>query len=160
MIKLLGMLSVFTASLVMGFILAKELGERTKALKEIYQSAIHIKSELEYRSADICDCFNRRGKLFKEAYKYIQSESLLPCEALKKATDEAMYLKDEDRAVINSYAENLNAEDLGGQIANVNLFLENLRLCIRDAEEEYHSKNRLYKSGGAIAGLGFIILLL
>ena len=90
MVKLLGMLSVFTASSVMGFIMAGELGERTKMLKDIYQSATHIKSELEYRGADICDCFNRRGKLFSIAYKYIKSEGLLPAEALKKAADEAV----------------------------------------------------------------------
>ena len=160
MVKLLGMLSVFTASSVMGFIMAGELGERTKMLKDIYQSATHIKSELEYRGADICDCFNRRGKLFSIAYKYIKSEGLLPADALKKAADEAVHLKATDRTVIAAYADNLKVEDLGGQLANVRLFLENLRLCIQDAEEEYRSKNRLYKSGGAIAGLGFIILLL
>lgn len=160
MVKLLGMLSVLAASVIMGFIMAGELHERTKTLKEIYQSAIHIKTELEYRGADICDCFNRRGKLFNKAYKYIKSEGMLPSEALKKASCETNYLKEADRAIIDTYAENLASEALSGQIANVNLLLENLRLSIRDAEEEYRSKNRLYKSGGAIAGLGFIILLL
>lgn len=160
MVKTLGMISVLTASVVMGFILAGELGERTKMLKEIYQSAIHIKAELEYRGADIQECFNRRGRLFKTAYSYLTCEGITPTEALKKACFETMYLKDDDRTIINAYADNLDAEDLGGQLANVKLFLENLRICIRDAEEEYHSKNRLYKSGGAIAGLGLIILLL
>ena len=160
MVKLLGMLSVLAAFVVMGFVMARELCARVKALKDIYQSAIHIKSELEYRGADICDCFNRRGKLFSQAYKYIKDNSLSPTEALKKAAGENAYLKIEDCAVIDAYADILNAEYIAGQIANVNLFLENMRLCIREAEEEYQSKNRLYKSGGAIAGLGVIILLL
>lgn len=160
MVKIMGMLSVLTASCVMGFIMAGELGKRTRALEEIYRSAIHIKTELEYRGADINDCFNRRGELFARAYEYLHQEGILPCDALKRACKEALYLKEDDRAAINTYADNLNCEDIGGQIANVNLLLENLRLCIRDSEEEYRSKNRLYKSGGVIAGLGFIILLL
>lgn len=160
MVRLLGMLAIFTASSVMGFIMAGELNERTKVLKEIYQSAIHIKSELEYRGADIKECFNRRGELFRAAYKYLQEYNLLPCEALKKACDETKCLKEEDRAAIYTYADKLDAEDLGGQIANVKLFLENLRQCIKSSEDEYQLKNRLYKSGGTIAGLGFIILLL
>lgn len=160
MVKIMGMLSVLTASCAMGFVMAGELGKRTKSLEEIYRSAVHIKTELEYRGADINDCFNRRGRLFAQAYKYLQKEDILPCEALKRACKEALYLKDEDRAVINTYADNLNCEELGGQIANVKLLLESLRMCIRDSEEEYRSKNRLYKSGGVIAGLGFIILLL
>lgn len=159
MIKLLGITAVFVASSVMGFIMAGELNERTKVLKEIYQSAVHIKSELEYRGADIKECFNRRGKLFKLAYKYLE-EGLLPASALKKACREIKCINDEDRAVINTYADNLNAEDLGGQIANVKLLLENLRICIRSSEEEYKTKNRLYKSGGVITGLGIIILSL
>ena len=159
MIKLMGMISVFMASSVMGFIMAKELNERTRCLKEIYDSAIHIKSELEYRGADVADCFRRRGRLFKIASIYID-EGILPADALKKACRDLNELNEADCLVINAYAENLYAEDIGGQIANVNLFLENLRGCIRNSEEEYHTKNRLYKAGGAIAGMGIIILLI
>lgn len=160
MVKLLGMLSVLISAIGIGFVMAKELNDRTKALKEIYQSATSIKTELEYRGADICDCFNRRGVLFSNAYKYIKAEGYLPAEAVKKAAAEISCLKKEDIEAVNLYADNLYTEDLGGQIANINLFLERLRGCIRQSEEEYNNKNRLYKSGGAIAGLGFIILLL
>lgn len=160
MVKLLGMISVLTASVIMGFVMANELGERAKALKEIHEAAIHIKTELEYRAADICDCFNRRGKLFSLAYKYITEEGLLPADALNKAICDTPFLTDDDQDVIKAYADNLNKEDIGGQIANTSLLIENLRLKIKEAEDEYRSKSRLYKSGGAIAGLGFIILLL
>ncbi|MBQ6794558.1 MAG: stage III sporulation protein AB [Clostridia bacterium] len=159
MIKLMGMISIFIASSVMGFIMAKELNERTLCLKEIYDSVIHIKSELEYRGADVADCFRRRGRLFKTASIYLD-EGMLPADALKKACGDLKELNEADRSVINAYAENLYAEDIGGQIANVNLFLENLRGCIRNSEEEYHTKNRLYKAGGTIAGMGIIILLI
>ena len=148
------------ASLMMGFIMAGELGERCRELKDIYQSAIHIKTELEYRGADICDCFNRRGRLFSKAYRYITDDALMPPDAIKEACRREKLLKDDDKAVIFAYAENLNKEDLGGQIANVSLLIENLRLRIKDAEEEYASKSRLYKSGGLLTGLGFIILIL
>lgn len=160
MLKLFGMLTVLTSSLMMGFVMARELRERTKLLRDIHQSAIHIKTDLEYRAPDICECFCRRGKLFSLAHAYMTKESLLPREALAKAADKLNFLSKEDKEVINMYADNLEQEDLGGQIANVSWLIENIALRIKDSEAEYQSKNRLYKSGGAIVGLGVVILLL
>lgn len=160
MVKFFGMISVLISSILTGFLMAKDLSERTKALREIYRSATHIKTELEYRAADICECFRMRGELFSSAHSYIQNEGYLPQDALKKAAEDMGALIKEDREVIFAFAENLNKEDVNCQIANTALLLENIRARIRDAENEYIMKNRLYKSGGAIVGIGFIILLL
>ncbi len=149
-----------TSSILTGIMMANELKERTKTLKEIHQMAIHIKTDLEYRAPDICDCFRYRGKLFSRAYELITRDAYLPCEAVKKAATEIISLKKDDIEIINAYAENLNCEDIGGQIANVNWLIENTRKLISDAVTEYEAKSRLYRSGGVIAGFGFIILLL
>lgn len=160
MLKLLGMITILASSFIMGFIMAQELKDRTKLLREIHQTAIYIKTDLEYRAADISDCFAGRGRLFSAAQDFISEESLLPKDALIKACDKLKQLTKEDKDVIHIYAENIDQEDVGSQIANISWLIENLVLRIRDAEDEYQTKNRLYKSGGAIVGLGFIILLL
>jgi stage III sporulation protein AB len=160
MVKILGMFAVLISSVITGLLMANNLSERIKALKDIYQCATHIKTELEYRAADICECFKRRGTLFSRAHSYIVNDGLLPSEALKKAAEEQELLNKNDKEIIFQFAENLNKEDVDGQIANTALFLENIKARIKDAEGEYLMKNRLYKSGGAIVGIGLIILLL
>ena len=160
MVKILGMVAVLISSVLTGFLMAKNLSERIGELKDIYQCATHIKTELEYRAADICECFKRRGTLFSLAHSYIVNDGLLPSEALKKAAEEQELLNKNDKEIIFQFAENLNKEDVDGQIANTALFLENIKARIKDAEGEYLMKNRLYKSGGAVVGIGLIILLL
>lgn len=148
-----------TAGASTGFIMAKELNERTKTLKEIEQGAINIKSELKYRASEFTDCFNHRGKVFDNAATYIR-EGMLPDNALKKACEETDFLKKEDKDIIFSYADNLSAEDIGGQLANIDWLIDNLRKKIKESEEECASKGRLYKSCGILAGLGVVIFLL
>lgn len=160
MLKIIGIVAVVASSVATGFIMAKDLNERTKSLKDIYQSAINIKSELEYRAPVLEECFRGRGRLFSKAWKYISENSLSPKEALRKACDEAVYLKRDDREIIYSYIENLFVEDIGGQISNISWLIDAMRLQIKEAEAEYTSKGRLYKSGGALAGIGLVILLL
>lgn len=160
MLKILGLITILVSSVIMGFIMANELNERTKTLRDIKQSATGIKSDLEYRASDICECFKLRGNMFGKASKYIADSNLFPTEALIRACEELNYLHKEDKEIIFSYAKNLSAEDIGSQINNINWLIENITIKIKESEAEYSSKNRLYKSGGALLGLGFIILLL
>lgn len=159
MIKILGAAAVFLSCAAAGQIMARELYERTKLLKELEQSAIYIKSELEYRTPVFEECFRGRGRLFSKAAKYI-GMNMNPKEALKKAARETEKLRDEDRELIYDYADGLDAEDVGAQTANVSLLITRLECRIREAEEERGIKSRLYKSGGALAGIGLVILLL
>lgn len=160
MIKIFAVGLVMLSSCMTGFILAKDLNERVKVLKEIKQMAIYIKSDFEYRSPMLADCFEHRGSLFGKASRYMEEGALLPEEALKKSADELKSITKEDRTVIYSFADNLSIEDVNGQIANVKWLIETLEKRIKEAEYEYTTKGRLYKSTGALTGLGIVILLL
>lgn len=160
MVKFLGMFAIMVSAVMMGLVMANELKERIKALKQVQQMAIHIKTDLEYRSPDICECFRSRGELFSTAHDLIINHAYTPEAAVKKAAGEISSFKKEEVSVIASYANNLKCEDIGGQIANVSWLIENIGKIIKTAEAEYESKSRLYRSGGVMVGFGFIILLL
>lgn len=159
MYKILGLVSILSASVITGFVMANELKDRLKLLKEIHQNAIYIKSELEYRAPDLEECFKGRGVLFSKAYAYIE-KGCLPMDALIKACNDLKSLSKEDREIITLFAENLRAEEVNGQISNIEWFINSMNERISFAHEEYKTKGRLYKSSGALLGLGFMILFI
>ena len=159
MIKILGAISVVAASFAIGFEMTKELSERIKFLKECEQYAVYIKSELLYRSPVFEECFRGRGRIFSNASKYIE-KGLSPCEALKRAVNEARLLNSGDKEIFYAYAAGMSSEETGGQIANVSLLITRLEERIKEAESEKSVKGRLYRSGAVLAGCGLVILLL
>jgi stage III sporulation protein AB len=159
LVKLMGGAAVVLSSAMTGIIMTKELGERTKLLREIHKYALYIKSDMEYRSPVFEECFRCRGRLFSAAAKNI-SEGMSPKDAVKKAAAEAYALREEDREILFSYADGLEAEEQGGQEANISLLISRLEESIKDAEREQGTKGRLYSSGGVIAGIGLVIILL
>lgn len=160
MIKITGIILVVAASVLTGIIMAKDLSKRTKLLKDIRQSAIFIKSDMEYRAPVLEDCFKNRGILFGTAAEYAQNNNCLPKDALKITLDSMSYLKKEDKDIVMSFADNLDTEDIGSQLANVSWLIDALNGKIREAENDFVTKGRLYKSGGVLAGIGLLILLL
>ncbi len=159
MIKLTGALTVCFASVMAGALMAKELGDRAKLLREIQQYAIYIKCDMEYRMPVFEECFRARGPVFGTAAKYIK-EGVPPREALKKSVSGTHKLRDEDRELLYAYADALDAEDVSGQISNVSLLISRLGESIREADRERGAKGRLYRSGGVLAGIGLVIILL
>lgn len=158
-IKLTGALIVCFASVTAGGLMAKELGERVKLLRETEQYAIYIKCDMEYRAPVFEDCFRARGPLFGTASKYIK-DGMLPKDALKKSIDNMQRLREEDREILCAYADSLDAEEVSGQISNIALLISRLKENIREAEKERGAKGRLYRSGGVLAGIGLVIILL
>ncbi|MBQ7976939.1 MAG: stage III sporulation protein AB [Clostridia bacterium] len=160
MIRIFGVTLILTSSVLTGIILAKDLNERVALLKDIRQAAIYIKSDFEYRAPILSECFENRGILFGKAAVYAKENNVLPKDALKKTVDEIKFLCSEDKDAIYSFADNLSQEEIGGQIANITWLIDTLEKRIKDAETEYKTKGRLYKSGGALTGIGLVILLL
>lgn len=158
-LKFMGAAAVISSAAMAGFVMSGELRERIDILREIQQSAVYIKSEIEYRSPVFEECFRRRGRLFSKASEYI-GEGLSPSAALKKSADETARLTAEDKEIIYSYADGLDAEEVNGQTANVSLLISHLGEDIREAEAQMRAKGRLYRSGGVLAGIGFVIILL
>lgn len=160
MVRLIGIIAVTASSVMTGIFMSKELKGRVELLKEIHQSAIYIRSDLEYRAPTLEECFKDRGELFSKAYEFINESSVMPEAALKKACETLGFLNREEKELIFSFAENLSKEDVTSQIANVEWFTAGIEERIKNAENEYATKGRLYRTGGMLAGMGILIFLL
>ena len=69
-------------------------------------------------------------------------------------------LKREDREQLGVLGESLGYLDLEMQLSSIELYLEQLEIRIRDAQESLTGKQKLYQSLGVAGGIFLVILLL
>ena len=69
------------------------------------------------------------------------------------------HLKREDREQLAGLGEVLGYLDLEMQLSSMELYLEQLELRIREAQEAAQTKQRLYQSLGVAGGIFLVILL-
>lgn len=160
MLKILGAVMVISASTLFGFFNERKLYKRVMVLNDIYSFSICIKSDFEYRAPFLYECFENRGLLFGNAANLMKQHDLLPKDALVQSAEELKELNDGDRESVFSFANNLSAENVESQIANISHFISLIEKKINDAEAELKTKGRLYKSAGILTGIGIVILLL
>lgn len=160
MYKMLGLILVMSASVLTGITMSESLKDRVNCLKNIHQSSIHIKTDFEYRAPALEECFKGRGVLFSKAYDYIHNENYTPEHAVKEACRKINCIDKDDADIINTFSENLNAEDIAAEIANITWFITRIEERVRQAESEYRTRGKLYRSGGILTGLGIMIFLL
>ena len=105
------------------------------------------------------ECFKESGGIFKDAAEYIE-KGLAPKEALKKAVSDCAMLTDKDKDVFISFADGFDADSCDGQIANTELFYENITLRIEDARKEHKTKGKLSIEGSILMGTALVLLLI
>ena len=104
------------------------------------------------------ECFKESGGILKEASRYIE-KGLAPKEALKKAALDCSVLTEKDKDIFISFADGFDADSCEGQIANTELFYENITLRIENAREELKTKGKLSIEGSILMGTALVLLL-
>ena len=69
------------------------------------------------------------------------------------------HLKKGDKEQLGSLGEVLGYLDLEMQLSSIDLYLDQLELCIREAQEAAQTKRKLYQSLGVAGGIFLVILL-
>jgi len=99
---------------------------------------------------------------FFEAAVENLKEGMCADEAWTKAVKEnisATSLNSEDEVIIISFGKMLGSSDLEGQIKNIRLTVNQLRIQEQKAEELRSKNEKMYKNLGVLFGLAIIILL-
>ncbi len=104
-------------------------------------------------------CFKESGGIFKEAAEYIE-KGLAPKDALKKAVSDCAVLTVKDKDMFISFADGFDADSCEGQIANTELFYENITLAIEDARSELKTKGKLSVEGSILMGIALVLFLI
>ena len=80
-------------------------------------------------------------------------------EAVRKTAEDAGYRK-EDLPLLLRLSEVLGTSDVDGQIKGIELMERELEASYEEAQAEQKTKGKLYRSLGALAGAGVVVLLL
>ena len=167
LIKWMLYMAVFGTSTAIGIVLSKRYQKRVEELKD-FKSAFNIlKTKMRFTYTPLREIFtdiskNLHGKIgivFEKASSYIEERDA------KLAWEDAinsieLNITKEDKEVILGLGKLLGKTDVEGQISEIDLCLTFLEGQIEKAESEKEKNAKLYKSLGAIAGIGIIIILL
>ncbi len=176
MIKITGMIMVVASLTMIGFKLSMRLSCRFENLKYIKKMLLLLKGEIKYKNSMIEEAFagmadNAFDKNPDNPYAlFLQnlSESLknrcdrsykdIIANNIKKLQQE-VYLRDADIVRFSDFLENLGYLDKEMQIANIDLYLEEIEISLSEALSDIKRNGRLYKLTGAAAGI-FICLFI
>lgn len=163
MIKLMGAVMVGASCGYFGFRMSMSLKRRMENLSDIAVSLELLESEISFGQSRLTRAFERvdRNGLFKLAASRI--EELGINKAWRAAVEESrtkMCLTDSDADTLLMLGKNLGKTDTDDQLKHIKYIKKIIEGLSREAREEYKRLGKMYRSGGVLAGLMLIIILI
>lgn len=169
LLKIIGSLIVLISSSLLGFSHAKTYAKRPIELKvlqtllQIFENEISFLSNvLEDAFMKVSRCSDSKVAAFFEGAAKNLNEGFCASEAWEMAVRDNIKntsLNSEDEGIIISFGKILGSSDLEGQIKNIHLTLNLLKIQEQKAEELKAKNESMYKNLGVLGGLAIIILL-
>ncbi len=170
--KLIGGIIIITASCLIGFALARDCIRRPTDLRRLQVLLQMLDNEISYLSNLLTDSFRKisgssQGGIYDffrdTADKLEKDIGLSACEAWEMTVKNNIYktgLNKEDEEILLSFGKMLGSSDIDGQINNIKITANRLKLQESKAEEKRAKNEKMYKSLGALGGLAIVIILI
>lgn len=170
MIKLLFSLGCVLLCTACGAALSNELSQRRSILETLLKDIRSIRGWIAFERIPLYALFQRLdesslSQLWSLAAKraeenedgFAEAWSLL----IKREKNELLSpLSEEETEILLEIGERLSSiSQLDGQMKQIDMTLERLTLCAREAKDEMLKKSRLLQSLGAMGGLALVIVL-
>lgn len=172
LLKILGSLLVISASSFLGYIYSRDCSKRPQDLRDL-QGMLHIfENEISFMSNLLIDAFEKVYKsssseaacIFEAAFHNLRKDDGLSAfHAWEKAVKENIKktaLNEEDEKILVSFGQMLGNSDLDGQINNIRLTINHLKLQEQKAEESRKKYETMYMTLGMLGGITIVIVLL
>lgn len=171
-LKILGSFIVLAASSMMGFAMARDCARRPQQLRELQGILQMFENEITYLSNVLSEAFEKiclvssseTTVFLKETIKNIKHGPVNNTyEAWEKAVRENIRktaLNKEDEKTLISFGKMLGNSDLEGQIKNIRLTMNQLRMQEEKAEESRKKNESMFKNLGILGGLAVVIILM
>jgi stage III sporulation protein AB len=163
---------VITASGFLGYYFSLDCSKRPGQLRVLQGLLQMLENEMCFLSSLLTDSFEKISRssdsavtlLFSDTVKILSSsDGLNASEAWEKAVRNNIKntsLKKEDEEILVSFGKMLGASDLEGQIKNIRLTLNQLKMQEQKAEESKKKNESMYRSLGILGGLALVIILI
>ncbi|MDQ2085300.1 stage III sporulation protein SpoIIIAB [Herbivorax sp. ANBcel31] len=170
-VKILGCLIVFISSSLLGHIYSRKCSKRPNELRTLQAMLQMFENEISFLSNKLSDAFYKIyngnestvSNFFKSTVKNLCKEpGISASKAWKSAVESNIKntsLDKEDEQIIISFGKMLGTSDLEGQIKNIRMTLNQLKLQEEKAEEFRKKNEAMYRNLGILGGLAIIIIL-
>jgi len=170
--KLAGSVIVILSCTFLGFVLSNDCKRRPQQLRELQSLLQMFENQITYLSDVISEAFERISRVgcsetcifFSKTVEILKKERAISAsEAWELAVRQNIKktsLNMEDEEIIAAFGKMLGSSDLEGQVKNIRLTLEHLKLQEEKAEESRRSNEKMYRSLGILGGIAVVIVLL
>ncbi len=163
MVKVIGAVMTGFACGYLGFRLSMTMKTRLKNLIDIYTSLEMLESEINFSVNKLKKAFERidRNGLFLSAAENMEKDG-----AKKAWTDavnknkERLCLTDADSDILLVLGKSIGRTDTDDQLKNIKYVKSMINAQKDAAQAEYKRFGKLYSSGGVLAGLMAVIILI
>ena len=171
MIKGIGALLILASAAGIGVSFGNDLKGRCMELRMLKQMIYMLRGEIKYTKTPLPEAFASIAVRMREPFGSFLEELAeqmghpgkgsfgeLWQERIKTRLS-GTHLKREDKEQLGGLGEVLGYLDLEMQLSSIDLYLEQLELGIREAQEAARTKQKLYQSLGVAGGIFLVILL-
>ncbi|ABN52079.1 MAG TPA: stage III sporulation protein AB [Hungateiclostridium thermocellum] len=171
LLKIIGSLIVFMSSSLLGYMYSRRCSKRPAELRALQGYLQMFETEISFMSNVLKDAFTKIymyddssvAVFFKGTVEALENDTGITAgEAWAKAVKENIKntsLNKEDEEIIISFGKMLGSSDVEGQIKNIRLTINQLKLQEQKAEELRAKNEAMYRNLGILGGLAIIIIL-
>ncbi|MCX8129018.1 MAG: stage III sporulation protein SpoIIIAB [Clostridia bacterium] len=170
-LKVIGSLIIILASSFLGYSFSRDCSKRPQELRALQTMLKMFENEIIFLSNILSDAFEKISRsnksqaadFFRNTVEILKNEkSLNASDAWEKAVKNSIgktSLNREDEEILVSFGRMLGSSDVEGQIKNIEMTVNQLKLQEYKAEEAKKKYETLYKTLGVLGGLTIVIVL-
>lgn len=145
---------------MIGLMKAQNLKKREQMLLEIQKLLLRFRTGISFSSKTVSELIseNRANPLCAAA---ASSGSFIfdPCGALGRAAKEQLQTE-KDKKLLSDFAAGLGTSDTEGQLKHIELYAGLLKENIKEAQEDYRNKSKLFTALGLFSGATICLVLI
>ncbi len=160
-LKLSGAVALLLSGLFCGIFLSDRLRRRRDLIRAFIELLSGLKTSIRYNSGELISLIKASAPNYIREFFMTDSvdfDFYWRNSVLK--IPKAYALKSGDYELLYGFGKNLGATDIAGQIEHIELYTEFFKRALKNAEDEYRTKGRLYKTLGFFAGASLSIMLI
>lgn len=172
LLKIIGSVLVVAASSIIGYIFSRDCGKRPQDLRILQGLLQMFENEISFLSNVLTDSFEKIHRasncevsnIFKETADNLKRNNSLNAsqaweDSIRKNI-KGTALNTEDEEILISFGKMLGKSDVEGQIKNIRLTVNQLKIQEQKAEDSRKKNESMYRYLGILGGLALVIVLI
>jgi stage III sporulation protein AB len=171
LLKIFGSCLVIAASSIIGFMFSRDCARRPQDLRMLQGLLQMFENEISFLSNVLIESFEKIyrtnkcevANIFKDTVNILKSDGGLTAggawENSVRRNIRKTALNNEDEEILISFGKILGKSDIEGQIKNIRLTMNQLKIQEQKAEDGRKKNEAMFRNLGILGGLALVIIL-